>query len=301
MASPRLPGPVRQLLAALRMLLVLTVLVGVAYPLAVTAIAQLPGLRHRADGSLVRAADGTVVGSSRIGQPFTDAAGRPIPTYFQPRPSAAGAGVGYDPTATSASNLGPEDVVDTFDDPVTPGDESRRSLLTTVCGRSRAVGQLEGVDGRRPYCTPGGVGAVLAVFHRDPGFAGPVVRVVSVNERCPAQPFVATHEGVRVECATPGGDYAAGQRVLVPGPGRGRDNPVPPDAVTASGSGLDPDISPAYAYLQVSRVAGARGLPPATVRRLVEDHVRGRALGFLGEPRVNVVELNLALDRLGTG
>ncbi|MBU5946612.1 potassium-transporting ATPase subunit C [Streptomyces sp. PAM3C] len=73
---------------------------------------------------------------------------------------------------------------------------------------------------------------------------------------------------------------------------------VPPDAVTSSGSGLDPDISPRYADLQVHRVAERNGLSTAQVHKLVEEHTEGRILGFMGEPRVNVLELNLALKEL---
>jgi K+-transporting ATPase ATPase C chain len=290
----RLPAPIRQHAAALRLLVVFTIVFGVGYPLVVTAIAQIPGLQHRANGSLVQL-DGKIVGSAVIGQAFTDAKGDPIPKYFQSRPSAGG----YDPTASGASNLGPESVVDTLPDPAVKGDTGTQSLLTQVCARSVAVGHLEGVDGRRPYCTASGVGAVLSVI-RSRGLTGPVVKVVSVNQACPATPFIVSYDGHAVSCAKYAGDYLIGKVIPIHGPGKAWPaNPVPPDAVTASGSGLDPDISTDYARLQAPRVARVRGLPVAQVLSLVKRYTSGRSLGFIGEPAVNVLQLNLALDRLG--
>jgi K+-transporting ATPase ATPase C chain len=200
--SSSLPAAVRNHLAALRMLLILTVVTGLVYPLAVTGVAQAV-FGHQANGSLVHS-DGHVVGSSLIGQTFDlmkngKDTGRPDPKWFQPRPSAGG----YDPLASGASNLGPNN----------PG------LVTTIRDRRAAVAAFDGVDPKD----------------------------------------------------------------------------VPPDALTASGSGLDPDISKVYAYEQVDRVAKARGLDPAAVRALVAATTHSRALGFLGQDYVNVVELNNAL------
>lgn len=279
---------VRQHTAALRALLLLTVIVGLAYPVFIWLVAQIPGLQDMANGSIVQA-NGKPLGSSLIGQSFTDSDGNALPKYFQSRPSAAGNG--YDPLATSASNLGPESIVDTADKP---------SLLTLVCQRSEAVGTREGVTGARPFCTGRGVGAVLSVIgQRDAG--GNVVhpsRVVSVNEPCEttSAPFLNTYEGVRVECAKYDEDYSIGQ--IVPIRGSAPAHPqVPADAVTASGSGLDPHISIAYAELQVNRVSKARGISVNQVRQAVADNTDGRGLGFLGEPRVNVLLLNLELDQ----
>jgi K+-transporting ATPase ATPase C chain len=186
----------RQLWPAFRAMLVLTVLLGVAYPLAMTGFAQV-AVHDKANGSLVHR-DGKLVGSSLIGQSFTD-----LPQYFQSRPSAAGDG--YDPLASSASNQGPESP----------------DLLAAIEERRTAAAALDGTD--------------------------------------PAK--------------------------------------VAPDALEASGSGLDPHISPRYAAQQVDRVARERGMTVAAVRRLVEKNTDGRTFGFLGEPHVNVLMLNLALDR----
>jgi K+-transporting ATPase ATPase C chain len=187
----------RYVFASIRMALVTLVVLGIVYPLAVTGLAQVL-MPAQANGTLVTSANGTVVGSSLIGQAFTDA------KYFHGRPSAAGAD-GYDATASSATNLGP----------------TSRALMETVAAR------------------------VATAVAENPGLN-------------------------------------AGE--------------VPVDMVTASGSGLDPDITLANAYAQIARVAAARALPADTVRTLVDAAVTGRQFGVLGEPRINVLRLNLALD-----
>ena len=199
----------RQLFPSIISMVIFTLLLGVAFPLVVLGIGQV-AFHDKAEGSLVEVG-GKPVGSSLIGQTFTDKKGKPIPKYFQSRPSAAtgasgSSAAGYDPTLSAGSNLGP----------------TNPNLLKAVERRARDYRDLNGL---------------------------------------PA------------------------------------DAEVPVDAVTASGSGLDPDISIANARLQAKRVARERGLPVAKVLAAVDDHTSGRTLGTLGEKTVNVLELNLALDR----
>ncbi|MFI1722564.1 potassium-transporting ATPase subunit C [Streptomyces sp. NPDC020489] len=213
----------RLLWAGLRALLVLTLVTGVLYPLAVTGVAQ--ALFHdTANGSEVRAGD-KVVGSSLIGQaynlPVKKGQKTPEPDlkWFQGRPQ---------------NGLGTNSV------------NTRYQLI------------LSGATNRS------GDNADLVQWVKDAKAA--VIR-----------------------------DNSTGDHTVEP-------SEVPADAVTSSGSGLDPDISPAYAQLQVHRVAERNGLTDAQVRRLVDDHTEGRTLGFIGEPRVNVLELNIALkDLVGKG
>ncbi|MFF8196152.1 potassium-transporting ATPase subunit C [Streptomyces bobili] len=209
----------RLLWAGLRALLVLTVVTGILYPLAITGVAQglFPG---RANGSEITS-DGRVVGSSLIGQaydlPLEKGQETPAPDlkWFQGRPR---------------NGLGTNSV------------NTRYKLI------------LSGATNRS------GDNAELIKWVEDAKAA--VVR----------------------DNSTP--DHKV------------KPSEVPADAVTSSGSGLDPDISPAYAGIQVHRIAERNGLPVARVQRLVDEHTDGRLLGFMGEPTVNVLELNIALKEL---
>jgi K+-transporting ATPase ATPase C chain len=261
----------RQLLPALLAMVVFTVLTGVAYSLVVTGIAQV-GIRDKANGSLVRRG-GQVVGSHLIGQSFTDAEGNPLPQYFQSRPSAASGAAakttaGYDPTLSGASNLGPTNPL----------------LIGFVPGLN-TVDRRGNPSSANPFATA----ADTACVPTDP--QGHPVTKPSAGQRYARSPdgsFVCDPDTVPERVLA----YRAFNRLPAGAP-------VPVDAVTASASGLDPDISVANARLQAPRVAAARHLPAAVVRRLVEAHQSSRTAGVLGETTVNVLSLNLALDRLG--
>jgi K+-transporting ATPase ATPase C chain len=184
----------KELKPAILMCFFLTVICGGIYPAAVTLVAGI-AFPHQAAGSLVKADDGGVIGSTLIGQPFSD------PKYFWPRPSATGT-FAYNPLASGGANLGP----------------TNPALLAAVAERVAAL------------------------------------RAAGITE------------------------------------------PVPADLVLASASGLDPHITPAGARAQIGRVARVRGRSAAELEQLVASRVERPQLGFLGEARVNVLELNRSLD-----
>jgi K+-transporting ATPase ATPase C chain len=247
----------RQLLTGLLVTVALIVLLGGVFPLVVWGVGQV-AFNHQVNGSMVKV-NGKVVGSSLIGQNFTDKNGNPLPQYFQPRPSAAGKG--YDPTSSSGSNLGP----------------SNPDLIGNNVGDPQNNPYRTPAD---PYCVP-----VQATDAKG-------------NPQTDAK-------GNAVYAKNPDGTYVCNpntvpERVLAYRQLNGLPaaTPVPVDAVTASGSGLDPDISEANTLDQAPRVAQARHLNVSAVVALVHQHIDSRAWGVLGENTVNVLDLNVALDRL---
>jgi K+-transporting ATPase ATPase C chain len=197
----------RQIRPAIVMIIVMTAITGLVYPLGMTGLAQLL-FPDQANGSLLKRDDGTVIGSSLIGQNFTD------DKYFHGRPSAT-------------TDTDPNDATKTVPAPYNAANSAGSNLGPT----SQAL----------------------------------VDRVKEDSEKLKAENPTA---------------------------------PIPVDLVTTSASGLDPDVTPAAALFQVPRVAKARNLPEARVQALVAEMTQDRFLGILGEKRVNVLKLNLALDAL---
>jgi potassium-transporting ATPase KdpC subunit len=219
---------------------------------------------QQANGSLIYR-HGKLVGSALLGQSFTDSKGNPLPQYFQPRPSAAGAG--YDASSSGASNLGP----------------SNPLLIGFVPGVNTV-----GLDGSPSATNPFATKADPACVPTDPK-GNPVTSPV------PGQKYAKASDGSYVCDPNTIPQRAIAYRAFN---GLAANASVPVDAVTASGSGLDPDISVQNALDQAPRVARARHLVTAQVTALVHRYTQGRQWGFLGEPTVNVLKLNLALDGL---
>ena len=253
----------RQLITSLIMLVGLTVVLGFGYPLVTTGLAAI-GFGHQANGSLVYR-HGKLVGSSLLGQSFSDSGGNPLPRYFQPRPSAAG--TGYDASSSAATNLGP----------------SNPLLIGFVPGVN-AVGLDDKASATNPFSTKA-----------DPVCVPVDPKGVPVTSPALGQKYERNPDGSYVCDPNTVPERAIAYREFN---GLGPNAPVPVDAVTASGSGLDPGISVANALDQAPRVARARHFREDQVVSLVNRHTQHRQWGFLGESTVNVLELNLALDGL---
>src|SRR5271166_5519346 len=249
----------RQAAVSIAALVVVTLALGFGYPLVVTGISQL-FFRHQANGSLVYD-HGKLTGSALLGQSFTDSKGNPLPRYFQPRPSA----VGYNGAGSGASNLGP----------------SNPLLIGFVAGVN-TVGLNGQPSATNPFATP----ADPACVPLDPS-GNPV------TSPAPGQKYAKASDGSYICDPNTIPERAIAYRAFN---GLAANAPVPSDAVTASGSGLDPDISVQNALDQAPRVARARHLAVSQVTALVHRYTQGRQWGFLGEPTVNVLKLNLALD-----
>lgn len=227
----------------------------------------------QADGSLLKkdgsftTDDTQAVGSALIGQNFSD------PKYFHPRPSAAGNG--YDPTSSGGTNLGPlsDKLINGLTTPATTQPTTQPETLTFDGIRLRTI----------HYATDNGIPFKLYNVAAD----GTKTEVPVKNY----QNKDGSLNDIGLVDAFPHGGATAG--LIADGFG----TLIPGDAVTASGSGLDPHISPANAALQINRIATARKMSPDKVKALVDKYTDGPDLGILGDPGVNVLRLNIALDQ----
>ena len=242
-ASAQLAPPMRSLIAtslqAVRLLLILTVLSGVIFPVLLFGIGQTV-FPKQANGSLITNSQGRIIGSSLIGQQFTN------PVYFHGRPSA----IGYNAAGSGGSAIGPSNPE------LLTGNGTQ---VTVAPGASPPAGGTPVPGKPNTYEVPGsylGITTYANLFRQENGLAP--------------------------------------------------NTPLPADIATASGSGLDPDISVAAAYLEVNRIVAARkalggknrSITVEQVNTLIAQHTQWPALGFLGDPYVNVLDLNLALDAL---
>lgn len=212
-------GFLRQTWAGFKVLIVLTVVLGILYPAGVWMVSRIPGLEANAEGSMVQV-DGKTVGSSLIGiNPIDPNAKKDVTDdrYFHTRPSA----IASDFSPTDKTKLGEG------------ANDANTSAPSNLAENSPIL--LAQVEARKAY--------------------------------------IAKRDGVRPD-------------------------QVPADALTTSGSGLDPDISPAYAYLQVDRVARVNGLSQDQVHQIVAENIVNRPLGILGDPYVDVLTLNIDVRQL---
>lgn len=257
-------SPLGHIRATVATTLVLGVICCGIYPAFVWAVSRVV-FSAKANGSLIRkdgsftTNDQEAVGSALLGQNFS------APQYFHPRPSAAGSG--YDATNSGGTNLGP------LSAKLINGTTKPTTLPATQPGADPLPGpdamDFDGVRDRIVhYCVDNGIpfesSPPLKEFQDAQGNLDDVKLIKSFNSDTPMtfKPSV----------------------------------PIPGDAVTASGSGLDPHISPANAELQKNRIAQARGISVDLVEKLIEQYTDGRDLGVLGDPGVNVLRVNLALD-----
>jgi K+-transporting ATPase ATPase C chain len=284
--------------SAVAVTIILTIVCCGIYPLIVWGVANA-AFPAKANGSLVKK-DGTpttnpdeAVGSSLIGQVFTH------PAYFHPRPSAANNGAGptysstggYDPTSSGSTNFGPL------------SDELINGATTQPAPPATQPAEVLAFDGVRlrtiHYAVDNSIPFKLfhAVYVKDKDGNYDLQR----KDELPKSSYLDAKGNLTMTDTAlvdafphPTADSEFTRTVVIAGDFA---TPIPADAVTSSGSGLDPHISPDNAQMQKARVAAARNIKPEQVEELIAAHTDKPDLGFLGDPGVNVLMLNIALDQ----